>query len=173
MEFKLGQKYYFFDNFKGEIKTKSNVVITFLSNELIFNYEIFDEELVSPYKEDNEDLYNHDVVEVFISLDGRKEEYFEYELTPFNLRFFGLIKNPTLDKPYLTRITPEFESEVTQFDGGYLAKIIIDLKEKTSLEDVLLNCYWVDYSNNECKFYSINPTLNPSFHISSFLSPIK
>jgi hypothetical protein len=173
MQFTLGTKYYFYDNFTGENKTKSNVIITLENNQLIFNYEIFDDELVSPYNKDNEDLYNHDVVEVFISFDGKKEKYYEYELTPFNIRFFGLIKNPTLDKPYLTRITPEFKSEVNLFNGGYFAKIVIDLKEKTSLEDVLLNCYWVDYSNNECKFYSINPTLNPSFHISSFLSPIK
>ena len=53
MQFTLGTKYYFYDNFTGENKSKSSVVITLENNQLIFNYEIFDDELVSPYNMDN------------------------------------------------------------------------------------------------------------------------
>lgn len=172
MVLQLNKKYNFFENIIGKEKTKSNVAISLKDNILNFNYEIFDENIFSPYKEDNDDLYNHDAVEVFISFDGKRDEYYEYELSPSGKRFFGLIKNPTLSAPKLTKIKPSFNQSVVITKNGYNASLRIKMPEGVDVNNILLNCFYIDSNGNDCKFYSINPTKNKSFHLGSYLMNI-
>lgn len=172
MEFELNKKYYFRNNFNGLVETNSTVIITLEDNTLVFSYDIKDDVIFSPYKVDNEDIWNHDVVEVFISFNGKREAYYEYELSPYNVRFYGIIDNPTLCKPNLTKLDCNFKSSVEITDTGYKAKIYIDLPEDSTLDDVLLNVFNVDSDGADVSYYSINPTLNPTFHLGTHLCKI-
>ena len=172
MVIQLNKKYYFYDNLDGLEQTKSFVIVYLNENKLTFDYEIYDDVIFAPYTNDNDDLFNHDVVEIFISFSGRRDEYYEYELSPNGKRFFGLIKNPSLCSPKLKRIKPEFEQSITLTKFGYKASITLNLDKDIKLDNILLNCFYVDSSGTDVGFYSINPTKNKSFHLSSYLCPL-
>ena len=120
-------------------------------------------------------MYEYDVVEVFISFDKRYDKYFEYELSPFGVRFLGIIDNPTLSSPLLTLIEPNFDFNIDETIDGYNASIIIDVTniENFSLENILFNCYAIDVENNKHNLYALNPTLCGSFHMANFLSELE
>ena len=131
----------------------------------------------NPLTKDNDDLYDYDVVEVFISFKQRKDEYFEYELSPFGMRFKGLIINKTLKDPMLTRVEPDFEYEVNKTETGYNAIISLDVSkiDNFDINKIYFNCFAIDVDGQSDyqNLYALNPTLSNTFHLSSFLSKLE
>ena len=55
---------------------------------LIFFFLVRDEDVISPFREDNEDIWQADAVEIFLSPDGDPVRYKEMEVSPYGIRFF-------------------------------------------------------------------------------------
>ena len=176
MIYKLNTTYHLHENREGKI-SENKVKITLENNHLIFHYEIVDKCIYNPLTKDNDDLYDYDVVEVFISFKERKDEYFEYELSPFGVRFKGLIINKTLKDPTLTRVEPDFEYEVNKTETGYNAIISIDVSKINNFDinKIYFNCFTIDVDGQSDyqNLYALNPTLSNTFHLSSFLSKLE
>lgn len=174
MNLKLNTKHSFKENITGE-EINSSVCVELIGTELHFKYSIFDEEIYAPYQNDNDNLYDADVVEVFFSPNGDKGKYYEYELSPNGKRFFGLIENPTHKSPKLTRIDPAFKFDVQLTDVGYDCVLIIDTKEFNDfdIDKAVLNIYTINTKDGKQDLFALNPTFAPSFHLSDFLVPIE
>ena len=170
MVLKLNNKYPFKVNQTGEVVNDSTVLIKLEENALIFEYDIFQNNKVySPFKKDNDPIYNGDVVEVFISFDNRNDDYLEYELSPTGLKFLGHISNPTLESPILTLIEPKFDSIVELTNYGYKASISVDLPPNFDINNVLLNCFNINTEEGTSqKLFAISPTMCGSFHKSKY-----
>ncbi len=72
-------------------ETKAKVLYS--ETGIYFLFECQDEKLVSTIKEDNEDLWEEDVVEIFLWTDENFPVYFEYELSPLNYELPIIIPN--------------------------------------------------------------------------------
>ena len=164
MGIKLNHKYYL-KELESFVENKgASLTISKEDKKLIFNFEVEDDSIYSPYTKDNEDIYNGDVVEVFVSFNGDIHNYLEYEISPFGIKFLGLINNPTLDKGVLTKIDPNFIGEASLTSIGYKAKIVVDLKEH-DIKDIKFNAFAIDSdSNRPQKLYCLNPTEKRNFH---------
>lgn len=84
-----------------------------------FYFDIKDEEIISPYKEDNEDIWKGDAAEVFISPDGDLTRYKEIEVSPFGVRFYGEVTNEDGKTPRLRKMEPPFKAETKLTEYGY------------------------------------------------------
>lgn len=60
---------------------------------LHFCFEVEDGDIISPYGKDNDDIWQDDAVEVFLSPSGDPARYKEIEVSPFGVRFYGDIRN--------------------------------------------------------------------------------
>lgn len=170
MKYKTNHTYFLKENTLGEL-SKNKVKIVYENNKLNFNFDIINNNPYNPYKNDNENLYEYDVVEVFISLENSYDRYFEYELSPFGVRFLGIIDNPTLKEAKLTLIKPNFSYEVNLNDKGYTATISVDVN-KDNINNILFNCFAIETKDGVQHLYALNPTLSNTFHLSSFLSKL-
>lgn len=72
-------------------KTKAKVLYSETGIYFLFNCE--DQKLTSTMKADNLNLYEEDVVEVFLWPDENFPVYFEYELSPFNFELPIIVPN--------------------------------------------------------------------------------
>jgi hypothetical protein len=72
-------------------KTKTKVLYSETGIYFLFNCE--DQKLTSTMKADNLNLYEEDVVEVFLWPDEHFPVYFEYELSPFNFELPIIVPN--------------------------------------------------------------------------------
>lgn len=97
-----------------------------LSGEAIsFFFDVEDEDIVSPYRKDNENIFLGDAVEVFLSPDGDLTRYKELEVSPFGVRFYGNIRNESGSFPELEKIPPAFSADVRMREGGWRAEIVL------------------------------------------------
>jgi hypothetical protein len=176
MKFKLNTPYLFKKNKTGEENKLSTIIISIEDNYLCFNYDIYQENIYSPFINDNDPLYNADVVEVFISFNGDISQYLEYELSPNNVRFLGIINNPTLESPNLKLIEPNFISSVEKTNYGYNALIKIDLSkiENFDIKKVRFNCFniYTDMGKRQ-ELYALNPTMCGSFHKAKYFAELE
>jgi hypothetical protein len=82
-------------NVEGEsktlLKTKTKVLYSGTGIYFLFNCE--DKKLTSTMKADNLNLYDEDVVEVFLWPDENFPVYFEYELSPYNFELPIIVPN--------------------------------------------------------------------------------
>lgn len=92
-----------------------------------FYFDVKDEDIISPYRNDNEDIWHGDAVEVFISPDGDTKRYKEIEVSPFGIRFYGEIRNEAGKRPRLEKAEPQFEAETKQTEYGYTVTIRLPL----------------------------------------------
>lgn len=170
MIFQLNKIYYLKENRLG-LSSDNRLVISFVNGFLNFEFEIKNDSIFNPYLNDNDPIYEYDAVEVFISFDKRIDKYYELELSPSGVRFFALIDNPTLDKPFATLIKPNFLYDVKELPGGFYGKISIDtnLIDGFDFDNILFNCFAIDTNKEkEQSLYALNPTLSNTFHLSNF-----
>lgn len=72
---------------------KTSVKVLYSPTGLYFLYKCSDRKLVSTMSADNMDLWNEDVVELFLWTDENFPVYFEYELSPLNYELPIIIPN--------------------------------------------------------------------------------
>ena len=90
-----------------EMKTQAKVLYS--ERGMYFLIECEDRKLTATLTEDNTDLYNEDVVEVFLWTDEEYPLYFEYEISPLNYELVLLI--PNFDGDFLGWIPWHYEGD--------------------------------------------------------------
>ena len=131
-----------------------------------FFFGVRDEDVISPFQEDNEDIWQGDAVEVFLSPDGNLEHYFELEVSPFGVRFWGEVTFSGGEKR-LKKLPPPFEADVSRSKEGYAVqiKLPVGAMQGFARRAVMLNAFRVDkHLDGDQDLYALNPTLCESFH---------
>ena len=139
----------------------------FVEDALYFYFDVKDKEIISPYKEDNEDLWQGDAVEVYISPDGNLKHYKEIEVSPYGMRFYGEIINEDGKTPHLQKAEPSFKVETKRTEYGYAVIIHLPLKTMNGFDrkKMKMNAFCLDKKRNGVQeLYALNPTFCNSFH---------
>ncbi|MCA6074640.1 carbohydrate-binding family 9-like protein [Fulvivirga sedimenti] len=88
-------------------KMRTQAKVLYSDQGMYFLVECEDRKLTSSLTEDNTDLYNEDVVEVFLWTDEEHPLYFEYEISPLNYELVLII--PNFDGDFLGWIPWHYE----------------------------------------------------------------
>ena len=134
---------------------------------LRFFFEVKDEDVVSPYTQDNDDIWNADAVEVFISPDGDLKNYKELEVSPFGVRFYGAVFNKDGESPALEKQTPPFSASAELSGTGYRAEIGLPVSALAGFDEkkMKFNAFRLDKkADGRQLLYALSPTLCGSFH---------
>lgn len=159
------------NNITGE---KANYVTAFYSErkngKTVFRFSAENSRLYCPYKQNNQPLYEGDVCEVFI---GRRDAYYEIEVSPEGNCFFAMIKNDGNGKfhpeKFLDCRDIEYSAEKT--DAGY--NVTIGVPDAIILSlcgdgEILFNAFRIETDGGEKEkyLYALSPTLCGTFHLS-------
>ncbi len=90
-------------------KMRTQAKVLYSDRGMYFLIECEDRKLTSSLTEDNTDLYNEDVVEVFLWTDEEHPLYFEYEISPLNYELVLII--PNFDGDFLGWIPWHYEGD--------------------------------------------------------------
>ena len=132
-----------------------------------FSFEVKDEDIISPYLTDNEDIWQGDAVEVFLSPDGDRTRYFELEVSPFGVRFWGEVINRDGKTPQLKKLPPMFEARADRTEEGYVVQIELPYGELGAVlpENMAFNAFRLDKkADGRQLLYALSPTFSDSFH---------
>ena len=165
-EFEENKPYYLRENITGAENEECIFRFRFGEREAEFFFDVKDADLISPFQEDNEDIWQGDAVEVFLSPDGNLEHYFELEVSPFGVRFWSEVSFSDGEKS-LKKLPPPFEAEASRTKEGYAVQIKLPLVAMRGYDraTVMLNAFRVDkHSDGDQDLYALNPTLCESFH---------
>ena len=78
---------------QGELDYPTRVKVLYSGTGIYFLFDCEDRKLTATLKGDNLDLYNEDVVEVFLWTDESFPVYFEYEVSPLNYELPIIVPN--------------------------------------------------------------------------------
>lgn len=134
---------------------------------LVFCFSVRDDQIVSPYERDNDEIYMGDAAEVFLSPDGDLTRYKELEVSPFGVRFYGNIRSDGIGAFTLEKIPPAFSAETRLEEGGWSAEITLPFSALGNYdrEKMKFNAFCLDKrAGGEQRLYALNPTLCGSFH---------
>lgn len=152
-------------------QTKAKVLYS--ETGIYFLFDCQDKKLISTITEDNQDLWEEDVVEVFLWTDEDFPIYFEYELSPLNYELPIII--PNMDGNFLGWLPWHYEGErkvrhATSVRGGkresgatvsaWVAEFFIPYALLTPLKNVppqsgttwRANMYRIDYDQGQTTF---------------------
>ena len=150
------------DNCSGNfIDPITNVSYEINGNILEFNFEAFDSALNSFSNEDNDAIYNGDVVEVFLDLGD--EFYYEFEVAPNGTTFIAKILNGNI----IFVENTFFESNVRIEGNNYFVKMKIDLSKLGESKNIKFNAFRIETKGIKPNYIlqALCPTLSNSFHV--------
>lgn len=159
------------ENTQGTENTECRFRYETGADRLFFCFEVQDDDIRSPYRTDNEDLYTHDAVEVFLSPDGDPARYKELEVSPFGVRFYANIRNDG-GRIELEKIAPAYEAHAYETQQGYRVTIALPVSalEGFDAERFVFNAFRLDKrADGRLLLYALTPTLCASFHKPGFL----
>ena len=165
-EFEENKPYYLRENITGAENGECCFRCCFSGREAEFFFGVRDEDVISPFQEDNEDIWQGDAVEVFLSPDGNPEHYFELEVSPLGVRFWGEVTFSGGEKR-LKKLPPPFRADAARTQEGYVVQIKLPLAAMRGYDRaaVMLNAFRLDKkADDRQKLYALNPTLCESFH---------
>ena len=166
MTLEEGRTYYLRENVTGAENEECSFRFRFGEREAEFFFDVRDEDVISPFQEDNEDIWQGDAVEVFLSPDGNPERYFELEVSPFGVRFWGEVTFAGGEKA-LKKLPPPFEAEASRTKEGYSVQIKLPLAAMRGYDRaaVMLNAFRLDKKADDRQdLYALNPTGCTTFH---------
>ena len=158
--------YYLRENVTGAEAEKCRFRCRFGEREAEFFFDVRDEDVISPFQEDNEDIWQGDAVEVFLSPDGNPEHYFELEVSPLGVRFWGEVTFLGGEKR-LKKLPPPFRADAARTQEGYVVQIKLPLAAMRGYDRaaVMLNAFRLDQkADGRQKLYALNPTECATFH---------
>lgn len=158
--------YYLRENMTGAEAEESRFRCRFGEREAEFFFDVTDADLISPFREDNEDIWQGDAVEVFLSPGGSLSRYFELEVSPSGVRFWGEVTIAGGEKR-LKKLPPPFEAEVVCTKEGYAVHIRLPLAALPEYDRtaVMLNAFRLDkHTDGRQGLYALNPTRCETFH---------
>lgn len=161
------------DNRTGAIPEKKRTELIWERREkdLRFFFRAEESERFSAYGKDNAPIYQGDVVELFLCVDGDRKRYFEIEIAPNGKTFFAEIFNDgdRIDCNFLER---NFEAKVKRTETGYDVEISIPYESVKTEKDkpILFNAYRIETDGGETDkhLFALNPTMCGSFHKPDF-----
>ncbi len=159
--------YYLHENVTGEEDLGCRFRFRLFKDAAEFFFDVKDDALVSPFTADNEDIWQGDAVEVFLSPNGDKKHYYELEVSPFCVRFWGRISNPDGKTPRLKKLPPPFFAEASRTEEGYAVHIRLPLSalKKFDRSRFCMNAFRIDAAEDGTqKLYALHPTRCGSFH---------
>lgn len=165
-ELEEDRTYHLRENVTGAESEKCRFRCRFGEREAEFFFDVKDADLISPFKEDNEDIWRGDAVEVFLSPDGDLTRYYELEVSPFGVRFWGEVTFAE-GKKRLKKLPPPFEAEVSRTKEGYAVQIKLPLAAMQGYDRtaVMLNAFRLDNkADGRQELYALNPTECATFH---------
>ena len=134
----------------------------------IFRFSAKNSLCYCPYNQNNKPLYDGDVCEIFI---GRRDEYYEIEVSPDGNGFFALIKNDGNGRFAMEKFLDceDIVFSAKKTDGGYEVSIELDDELVSRLccdGEVLFNAFRIETDGGEKEkyLYALSPTLCGSFH---------
>ena len=158
--------YHLRENVTGAENEECSFRFRFGEREAEFFFDVRDEDVISPFQEDNEDIWQGGAVEVFLSPDGNPERYFELEVSPFGVRFWGEVTFAGGEKS-LKKLPPSFRAEASRTKGGYAVQIKLPLAAMQGYDRraVVLNAFRLDKkADGRQELYALNPTRCATFH---------
>lgn len=141
--------------------------IKIIDNKLVLNYFAKNSQFFSYSNKYNDDIYNGDVVEVFLDM-GIKDHYWEIEVAPNGTVFLADITND--GKSFSgVRLEDNFVyREVTLFEKDYkvLIELPLDKLGYDPVKGIKYNAYRIDTDGGtpNAHLFALNPTLCGSFH---------
>lgn len=166
IELEEDRTYHLRENVTGAGNGECSFCFRFGEREAEFFFGVRDEDVISPFQEDNEDIWQGDAVEVFLSPDGNREHYFELEVSPLGVRFWGEVTFSGGEKR-LKKLPPPFRADAARTQEGYVVQIKLPLAAMRGYDRaaVMLNAFRLDKkADGRQKLYALNPTLCESFH---------
>ncbi len=165
------KKYYLFENLTGKEDHSCCFYYDLRKDGMIFHFDVEDEDIVSPFAKDNEDIWQGDAVEIFLSPNGDRLRYLEIEISPFGIRFCGKIFNHDGKTPRLEKIPPNFSAEAVISERGYTVTAELPYASLEGYEEdkMIFNAFRLDKKRDGTQLlYALNPTLCRSFHRPAF-----
>ena len=159
--------YYLRENTQGSESKECRVRMDLNGDALVFCFEVADKELCSPYTQDNEDIWQGDAVEVFLSPDGDRKHYLELEVSPYGVRFFGEVENLDGKTCNLKKIAPRFTAQAMETECGYrvVMRLPVAAAGKFDAKKAVMNAFRLDKkADGRQLLYALNPTFCESFH---------
>ncbi len=121
----------------------------------------------SPFREDNEDIWQADAVEVFLSPDGCPDRYKELEVSPYGVRFYADIACDGRRLPRADKTAPAFTAATRLAAGGYEAEICLPLAALAGFDAAAMRfnafCLCGSAAGKQ-RLLALCPTLCPTFH---------
>ena len=161
-----GKTYCLRENMTGREDGGCRFYYQFGKDALRFYFDVKDDEIVSPFGKDNEDIWQGDAVEVFLSPDGSLTRYYELEVSPFGVRFWGEISFPGGERR-LKKLAPPFTAEARVTEYGYAVSVCLPLCALKGFErkKMKMNAFRLDKKGSgEQALYALQPTLCETFH---------
>lgn len=152
---------YLFENIKGQKKEPLTEFSYERNNNLLHvHFKAYDSTLFSYSSVDNGELYNGDVVEIF--LDFGEESYLEIEVSPNGKKFVATILNMAI-----TFIDDGFFKHQVKVDGNnYYVDMEIDLNRFNNPKKIKYNAYRIEvYPDKRITLMAVSPTLCETFHV--------
>ena len=166
MTLEEGKTYFLRENVTGTESGQCTFRFRFGGREAEFFFDVKDEDIISPFQKDNEDVWLGDAVEVFLSPDGNLKRYYELEVSPFGVRFWGEVTIAGGEKR-LKKLPPPFEAEASRTKEGYAVQIKLPLAAMQGYDRaaVVLNAFRLDKkADGGQDLYALNPTRCATFH---------
>ena len=155
-------EYRLFNNRTGKLEEPiTNISFEMLGNFLVFNFEAFNSSLNSFSNKNNDEIYNGDVVEVFLDLGD--DFYYEFEVAPNGTTFIAKIINKL---PVFVENT-FFESNVKVIDNNYFVEMRIDLSKLSQYKEIKFNAFRIETKGIKPNYIlqALCPTLTDTFHV--------
>lgn len=132
-------------------------------------YSAYDSSFYSPFKEDNEPIYDGCVVEIFFSPDGNENEYFEYEFSPGGLVWAGKIRHVN-GRRLTEMLDPCVPHEVRREGNNYFVEAFIPVEYAAGKSK--FNAFRIERNGADSPYllYAVFPTLCDTFHVPSKLA---
>lgn len=167
MKCRTGITYFLRENVTGAENDECAFSFDRTADRFVFRFLVKDADIISPYRADNEDLFDGDAVEVFIAPQGDRKRYFELEVSPYGVRFWASVVNETGTDIDVERLAPVYAVKTMLTQDGYRAEIELPFAALHGLdtEKYLFNAYRLDKkSDGRQLLYALNPTLCDRFH---------
>ena len=108
-------------------------------------------------------VYRDECVELFI---GSKNNYFEFDVSPYNMQFFVLVDNKGEPEPAFSEVVGDFSTATVMQDSFYEASYKISLKELLRFgKKLYINAFRVEMKNGERVSRTISKTNSNLHHV--------
>lgn len=127
-------------------------------------YSAYDSCFYSPFKKNNDPLYDGCVVEIFFSPDGNENEYLEYEFSPEGLVWAGKISHEGGERK--TRmLSPDVQHSVKKEGNNYFVEAFIPVSYTAG--KAKFNAFRIEREGEDSPYllYAVFPTMCGTFHI--------